>query len=278
MTHEIVDHATNQVQTVSGAQIDYPGPANEQHPDDVAVDRFAVAMKAKLKWEREERGRSGWQEMSAEELSRILFEHLPKRDPVDVANLCMMLSLNGQDILCKFHPDVLAVHAEFGGDLNAMQALYDRPDHLTRIAELEAENERLEIVKREAVAGWKDAERALSERAEGRQEAAAAGSYYTKGKDAEHFAGLPDKDFAWALTCAAQDLNDSDENVSEWMPVTALLFDAADRIERLTHPAAVTEATVEAVVQAVRPYTMRTLFIDEHRELVRAALKRAEQP
>lgn len=49
----------------------------------------------------------------------------------------------------KFHPDVLAVHAEFGGDSPAMQALYDRPDHLARIAELAAENERLtaQIVK-----------------------------------------------------------------------------------------------------------------------------------
>lgn len=42
----------------------------------------------------------------------------------------------------KFHPDVLAAHAEFGGDLNAMQALYDRPVNLARIAELEAENVR----------------------------------------------------------------------------------------------------------------------------------------
>lgn len=37
-----------------------------------------------------------------------------------------------------FHPDVLAAHAQFGGDLRAMQALYDRPDHLARIAALEA--------------------------------------------------------------------------------------------------------------------------------------------
>mgnify|MGYP001347466712 CR=1 FL=1 len=40
---------------------------------------------------------------------------------------------------------------------------------------------------------------------------------------------------------------------------------------------AVTEAMVEAVVQAVRPYTMQTLFIDEHRELVRDALKAAQE-
>lgn len=38
---------------------------------------------------------------------------------------------------------------------------------------------------------------------------------------------------------------------------------------------AVTEAMVEAAVQAVRQYTRETLLIDEHRELVRAALKAA---
>lgn len=73
-------------------------PPAEQHPDDIAVDRFAEAMKAKLKWEREQRNRSGWQAMSAADLSRILYEHLPKGDPVDVANLSMMLHQNGQQI------------------------------------------------------------------------------------------------------------------------------------------------------------------------------------
>ena len=77
------------------ASITPPAP---EHPDDLAVDRFAVAMKAKLKWEREERGRSGWQAMTEADLSRLLVEHLPKGDPVDVANFCMMLSENGQRI------------------------------------------------------------------------------------------------------------------------------------------------------------------------------------
>ena len=73
-------------------------PPAEQHPDDIAVDRFAASMKEKLKWEREQRNRSGWQAMSAADLSRILYEHLPKGDPVDVANLSMMLHQNGQQI------------------------------------------------------------------------------------------------------------------------------------------------------------------------------------
>ena len=59
-------------------------------------------------------------------------------------------------------------------------------------------------------------------------------TYYTKGKDAEYFEKLSDKDFSWALTCASQDLNDSDENVSTWMPVSALLDGAADRIKKLS--------------------------------------------
>lgn len=79
----------------------YASPVDDQgvrEGDDVAVDRFAALMKSKLKWEREERNRSGWQDMSGAELSRLLFEHLPKGDPIDVANFCMMLSLNGQRI------------------------------------------------------------------------------------------------------------------------------------------------------------------------------------
>lgn len=76
-----------------------------------------------------------------------------------------------------------------------------------------------------------------------------AETYYTKGKDAEYFEKLSDKDFAWALTCASQDLNDSDENVSQWMPVTALLSDAADRISALaTKPAVKDDETVVAIL------------------------------
>jgi hypothetical protein len=64
-----------------------------KHPDDAAVDRFAAAMKAKLAKKREE-GRGGWNDpaqCSVEDLARMLVEHLPKGDPVDVANFAMML-------------------------------------------------------------------------------------------------------------------------------------------------------------------------------------------
>lgn len=43
----------------------------------------------------------------------------------------------------RFHPDVLAAHAEFGGDPESMQALYDRPDHLATITRLTAANKAL---------------------------------------------------------------------------------------------------------------------------------------
>lgn len=81
-----------------------PQPA-EQHPDDTAVDRFAAAMKAKLNKKRQE-GRGGWQSMTAEQLSALLHEHVRKGDPVDVANLAMMLRQNGQRIEQQPAPDV----------------------------------------------------------------------------------------------------------------------------------------------------------------------------
>lgn len=76
-----------------------PQPAEpvSQHPDDAAVDAFAATMKAKLAKKRAE-GRGGWQMCSAGDLSRLLREHVEKGDPVDVANLAMMLSQNGQRI------------------------------------------------------------------------------------------------------------------------------------------------------------------------------------
>ncbi len=65
----------------------------QQHPDDVAVDRFAAAMKAKLAQKRDE-GRSGWDDKddcSQLYLSQLLREHVEKGDPLDVGNFAMML-------------------------------------------------------------------------------------------------------------------------------------------------------------------------------------------
>jgi hypothetical protein len=76
-----------------------PAPVSE-HPDDLAVDRFAAAMKAKLAKKREE-GRCGWEDKdacSAEFLSKLLRDHVEKGDPLDVGNLAMMLHQRGDAI------------------------------------------------------------------------------------------------------------------------------------------------------------------------------------
>jgi hypothetical protein len=64
-----------------------------RHSDNVAVDRFFGAMKAKLAAKRAE-GRGGWDDKdgcSNAQLSRMLAEHVAKGDPIDVANFAMMI-------------------------------------------------------------------------------------------------------------------------------------------------------------------------------------------
>lgn len=73
-----------------------PAPAADttKHPDDVAVDLFAAAMKAKLEYSRNKHGRGGWNDKtdcSAERLSDLLRGHVAKGDPVDVANFACFL-------------------------------------------------------------------------------------------------------------------------------------------------------------------------------------------
>lgn len=60
------------------------------HTDDAALDRFTLAMRAKLAAARE-KGRGGWETCPPEVLNRMLHEHLEKGDPRDVANFCMFL-------------------------------------------------------------------------------------------------------------------------------------------------------------------------------------------
>lgn len=85
-------------------------PQNKrQHLDDIAVDAFALAMKEKLRHAREQKGRGGWPSCSATYLSDLLREHVEKGDPVDVANLAMMLYMNGHQIEAKNTQDVTAI-------------------------------------------------------------------------------------------------------------------------------------------------------------------------
>lgn len=75
----------------------------EPHPDDLAVDRFAAAMKVKLAKKRAD-GRGGWEdrsECSGEFLSGLLRRHVEKGDPLDVGNLAMMLHQRGEGITAQ---------------------------------------------------------------------------------------------------------------------------------------------------------------------------------
>lgn len=85
---------------------------SNQHPDDLAVDKLAQAMKEKLAQKREQ-GYGGWQEASEEHLNNLLQKHLAKGDPVDIANFAMMLFNNGY----KTKADRLEKLQRFADDL-----------------------------------------------------------------------------------------------------------------------------------------------------------------
>lgn len=72
----------------------------QSHRDDIAVDRFAEAMKTKLAKKRRD-GYYGWDDpddCSAAFLSDLLVGHVEKGDPVDVGNFAMMIHQRGESI------------------------------------------------------------------------------------------------------------------------------------------------------------------------------------
>jgi hypothetical protein len=83
---------------VDGLQADGETPcpcqdAPPEHFDDHAVRQFGKMMAEKMAASRA-KGRSGWDDpsrCSVEYLRELLHDHLAKGDPVDVANICMML-------------------------------------------------------------------------------------------------------------------------------------------------------------------------------------------
>ncbi len=89
-------------------------PVGEAHADDLAVDGFAAAMKAKMA-EARAKGRGGWEDpaqCSADDLSRMLRNHVEKGDPRDVANFCMMLHQRGEAISARQPVGELAIDYE----------------------------------------------------------------------------------------------------------------------------------------------------------------------
>lgn len=83
------------------------------HPDDIAVDQFAAAMKSKLA-EARSKGRGGWQDKEAcpqQLLSNMLLAHVDKGDPRDVANFCMFLHQRGESILTAERGEAVATRS-----------------------------------------------------------------------------------------------------------------------------------------------------------------------
>lgn len=102
-----------------------------QHTDDVAVDRFAEAMKAKMAASRA-KGRGGWERTDVcppGSLQQMLLAHIAKGDPVDVGNFAMMIFNRGEATAAQaVADDVVLLPAEATEDMqdNMRQALIDQ--------------------------------------------------------------------------------------------------------------------------------------------------------
>ena len=90
--------------------------AAPQHPDDIAIDWFADAMKEKMAKQRT-KGYSGWENTAsfpADRLQQLLAEHVNKGDPVDVGNYAMMLWNRGEKTAAPRQEAQPAVHTVTG--------------------------------------------------------------------------------------------------------------------------------------------------------------------
>lgn len=111
------------------------------HPDDMAIDRFALAMKAKMARGRA-KGRGGWDDPAqcrVEDLAEMLREHIGKGNAgnfEDIANLAMMLHARGAD------PAILAGTPD---PASVGQRLLRAADEALAIARGEAEPARVHV-------------------------------------------------------------------------------------------------------------------------------------
>ena len=97
--NELTDRFSAAINEMTGPT--FMGEPVLPHPDNTAVDAFAVAMKAKLA-EARANGRGGWQDKDdcpQQRMSDMLRAHVAKGDPRDVANFAMFLHQRGEAIL-----------------------------------------------------------------------------------------------------------------------------------------------------------------------------------
>jgi hypothetical protein len=103
---QLIPHMRAEIAELRAALAARATPAQPvPHSDDLAVDRFAAAMKAKMAASRA-KGRGGWddeRQCPMAKLSNMLIAHARKGDPVDVANFAMMLHQREQ-MEIEHHP------------------------------------------------------------------------------------------------------------------------------------------------------------------------------
>lgn len=111
-------------------------PTAEQHADDVAVDRFATAMKRKLALARA-KGRGGWddpEQCSVDDLTTMLRNQANGGDPIDAGNFAMMIHQRGGNIVPPAFARADGIeHAELQTVL-AKRFLHCRPGYPAGIA------------------------------------------------------------------------------------------------------------------------------------------------
>lgn len=73
-----------------GKRLRFESSSKITHSDDVCVEKFAAAMKAKLAKKRAE-GCGGWESCPVGRLRVLLDRALVKEDPVDIGNYAMMI-------------------------------------------------------------------------------------------------------------------------------------------------------------------------------------------
>lgn len=115
-----------------------PGGARMEMSDEWTQEVFSKRMLRKLDASAA-KGRTGWQQCSHADLSRMLREHVEKGDPVDVANFCMFLDALGFGIApaAQLHGDLLARFPEINfsnygqQEVEALQAwAFEALDHI----------------------------------------------------------------------------------------------------------------------------------------------------
>ncbi len=130
-----------------------PMTTGSAHPDDLAIDRFAVAMKAKMAVTRAQ-GRAGWndpEQCPIERLQSMLVACVAKGDPVDVGNMAMMISARGG-------MTVAMSQAQSGDEQHAaLKALCDNhAETLRSIAKMDplTDGDRMRQWARDALSGY----------------------------------------------------------------------------------------------------------------------------